>query len=149
VSHMSNFYVEFEIGSEAGFEKLVALYAALREAKINDDWKDDDYWLRFIDENSRKYFSWPTEAESEDWRRRWFSMPIETRLTDPSLRRGWQYGSMIEAFRNGDYGLLECRKVSQGRARIEFDPYGHPYGGTGCMQCLAEAFGHRVVEVRE
>jgi|SRR5882672_11177287 len=146
---MSNFYIEFEIESEAGFQKLATLYAALQEAKANDDWKNDAYWLRIIDEGVREHFWWPSEAEAEAWRRKWFSRPIEKRLSDPSLQTKWDYGSMIEAFRNGDYELLACRRSSNERARIEFDPYGHPYGGTECMRCLVEAFGHRVVEVRE
>jgi hypothetical protein len=146
---MSGFYVEFQIESEAGFAKLAALYAALQEAKANDDWKNDEYWLKFIDEGARKHFWWPTEAESEEWRKRWFSTPIEKRFSDPSLQTKWEFASMIEAFRNGDYELLACRRSSQERARIEFDPYGHPYGGTGCMRGLVEAFGQRVIEVRE
>src|SRR3954471_17755425 len=113
---MSDFYVEFRIESQAGFEKLAALYAALQEAKASDHWKNDEYWLTFVDEEARKHFWWPTEAESEEWRKRWFSTPIDKRLSDPSLQTKWDYLSMIEAFRDGDYELLACRRSSQERA---------------------------------
>ena len=67
------------------------------------------------------------------------------RWTDPALQTGWDFGSMFDAFRNGDYDLLDCRLIAPGRARIEFDPHGWPYGGKGCMKALAESFGFRVV----
>lgn len=51
---------------------------------------------------------------------------------------------MIDAFRNGDYDLLGCRRASLRIGRLAFEPFGWPYGGTGCMRALIEAFGHRV-----
>jgi hypothetical protein len=146
---MSDFYVEFEIASDASFRKLSEVYAALAMAKTNDDWKDDPYWLAFFDDEARKSFWWPTEAELRDWERRWFSTPLETRWTDPSLRTKWIFGSLIDAFRDGDYAILGCRRTSDDRGRMEFDPYGWPYGGTECMRILAESFGHGVVDVSE
>ena len=146
---MSGFYVEFEVAGEPQFHKLADVFAALKVAKENDDWKDDTYWLAFFDDTARAHFWWPTEEELKDWERRWFSTPVETRFTDPSLRMGWDFGSMIEAFRNGEYDFVACRRTSGSRARIEFDPHADPYGGTGSMRALVEAFGHRVVHVSD
>ena len=146
---LSDFYVEFEIASDASFRKLSEVCAALVTAKTRDDWKDDPYWLAFFDDEARKTFWWPTEAALKDWERRWLSTPLETRWTDPSLKTKWTFRSLIDAFRNGDYALLRCRRTSEDRGQIEFDPYGWPYGGTECMRVLAESFGHRVVNVRE
>ena len=146
---MSDFYVEFEIASDEAFRKLSDVCDALVAAKTSNDWKDDPYWLAFFDDEARSTFWWPTDAEVKDFERRWFSTPIETRWTDPSLETKWDFGSLIEAFRNGDYALLGCRRTTDARGRIEFDPYGWPYGGTECMRVLAESFGHRVVDVRD
>ena len=146
---LSNFYIEFEISDDTQFRKLSDVFDALVAAKASDDWKDDSYWLAFFDDAAKGNFWWPTEAELKDWKRRWFSTPLETRWTDPSLQMKWHFGSLIEAFRDGDYVLLACRRTSDGHGRIEFDPRAWPYGGTGCMQWLAESFGHRVTDVRE
>jgi hypothetical protein len=146
---LRNFYVEFDIASEEQLQRLADMVAALIAAKTTDDWRDDAYWLAFFDNDAKAHFWWPTDAELKDWERRWFSTPYEKRWSDPSLRTKWLFGSLIDAFRNGDYALLGCRRTPDGRARIEFDPYGNPYGGTECMRVLAESFGHRVVDVQD
>ena len=146
---MSGFYVEFEGAGEPQLRKLTDVFTALQVAKQSDDWRDDAYWLAFFDAAARAHFWWPTEAERKDWERRWFSTPVETRFTDRSLRTKWDFGSMIEAFRHGDYDLVACRRTSGNRARIQFDPHGDPYGGAGSMRALVEAFGHRVVGVSD
>ena len=71
--------------------------------------------------------------------------PVDVRLRDPSFRPpAWDFRSLIEAFRNGDYDLLGCQRASSETGRLAFEPFGWPYGGTGCMRALIEAFGHRV-----
>ena len=137
-------HVEFEIGSIDGYRKLEAVTSALVVSKRTDEWKDDSFWLSYFDDAARAHFWWPTPDELEDWQQRWFSTPVATRFTDPSLKTPWTFGSMIDALKNGDYELLGSRKISDNVGRFEFDPHGHPYGGTGCMRALIEAFEHRV-----
>jgi hypothetical protein len=144
-----DFFVEFEVADEQQFLKLSNVFASLIAAKASDDWKDEPYWLRFFDDAAKRTFWWPTDEELKDWERRWFSTPIATRWTDPTLRTKWLFGSLIDAFRNGDYALLGCRRTSETHGRIEFDPHGFPYGGTERMRVLAESLGHRVVAVRD
>ncbi|MEH2109248.1 hypothetical protein [Nostoc sp.] len=47
---------------------------------------------------------------------------------------------MFDAFQNGEYQLIACRMVSANRAKIEFEPFSYPYGGTGAIQALVESF---------
>ncbi len=136
--------IKFEIADEDRFRRLVAVFDALRTAKRADEWHDDDYWLAFFDVESRARFWWPTEAERDDWNRRWFSTPVPQRWTDPSLVTPWDFGSMIDAFRNGEYELLRCERVSEAAGHLSFEPQAWPYGGSGCMKALIEALGHRV-----
>jgi hypothetical protein len=138
-------HVEFEIGSIDGYRKLEAVTSALVMSKRTDDWKDEAFWLGYFDAAARSHFWWPTPDELEDWQRRWFSTPAITRFTDPSLKTPWIFDSMIDAFKNGDYELLGCQKISDNIGRFEFAPHGYPYGGTGCMRALIEAFDHRVL----
>ena len=141
---MEAFIIEFEIAGEDRFRRLVTVFDALRAAKESDEWRDDEYWLAFFDQEALSHFWWPTAAEAEEQSRRWFATPIPQRFTDPSLVTPWHFGSMIDAFRNGDYELLRCERVSESVGRLSFDPYGWPYGGTGCMRALVESFGHRI-----
>lgn len=137
-------FVEFEIGSTDGYRKLETVTSALVVSKRADEWKDDSFWLDYFDTAARAHFWWPAPDELEDWRRRWFSTPVATRFTDLSLKTPWTFGSMIDALKNGDYELLGCQRISDHVGRFEFDPHGYPYGGTGCMRALIEAFDHRV-----
>ncbi|MEX1097119.1 MAG: hypothetical protein WED34_13810 [Planctomycetales bacterium] len=142
---MSDFYVEFEVASEDRYRRLDAVVSALAAAKRDDDFRDDAYWLAFFDDEARSRFWWPTEAELQEWSRCWQAAPVDVRTSDPSfLPPAWDFGSMIDAFRNGDYELLGCRRASPRVGRLAFEPFGFPYGGTGCMRALIEAFGHRV-----
>ncbi|MEH1811042.1 MAG: hypothetical protein V7K26_00650 [Nostoc sp.] len=47
---------------------------------------------------------------------------------------------MFDAFQNGEYQLIACRMVSADRAKLEFEPFGHPYGGTAAIQALVKSF---------
>jgi hypothetical protein len=89
------------------------------------------------------------ESERADHLRRWFATPVETRFTDPSLETPWDFASMIDAFRNGDYRLIGLRRLRPAVARIEYEPFGDPYGGTGCMVALVEAYGFRVSQIQD
>jgi hypothetical protein len=141
---MDEFFIEFEIAGEDRFRRLATVFGALRAAKESDEWRDDGYWLAFFDQEALSHFWWPTAAEAEEQSRRWFATPVPQRFTDPSLVTPWYFGSMIEAFRHGDYELLQCERVSENVGRLSFYPYGWPYGGTGCMRALVESFGHRI-----
>jgi hypothetical protein len=141
---MSDFYVEFEIGDDARYRLLLAAFEALREAKRTGEWRDDAYWLGLFDKVALDHFWWPTPEQRQDHQRRWFSTPVPERFTDPSLKHPWDFGSMIDAFRNGEYDLLACREMGGGLGRLEFDTHACPYGGTACMRALVEAFGHHV-----
>lgn len=142
---MGDFHVEFEIASEESYRRLDAVLEALAAAKRSEDFRDDAYWLAFFNDEERSRFWWPTEDERQEWRRRWEAAPVDVRLSDPSfLPPAWDFGSMIDAFRHGDYELLGCRRASPRIGHLVFEPYGWPHGGTGCMRALIEAFGHRV-----
>jgi hypothetical protein len=136
--------VEFAVADEDRFCRLAAAFDAVRTAIQSDDWRDDNYWLGFFDSEALSRFWRPTAAEREDWLRRWSATPAPQRFTDPSLVTPWDFGSMIDAFQNGDYELVGCERVSPKVGRLLFEPHIWPYGGTGCMRALVEAFGHQV-----
>jgi hypothetical protein len=139
-----NAFVEFEVADDPRFNQVAAVIQALANAKRSGEFPDDDYWLKFFDADAMRHFWSPTATELDEWRRRWLASPVERRFSDPSLKTAWTFGSMIDAFRNGEYELLGCRRVDGRMGRLEYEPFAGPYGGTGCMRALLEAFGHRV-----
>lgn len=56
---------------------------------------------------------------------------------------------MIESFKDGEYELLSCEMISDETARINYNPFAFPYGGTDCMKALIEAFGFEVTGISE
>lgn len=141
----SNYFVEFEIASEERFQQLDVVVTALREAKHNQFFHSERYWLSFFDAEAMSYFWHPIQVEFTEWEQHWFSTSVNQRFSEPNLETLWDFGSMIGAFEDGDYDLLGCKRLSGKIARLEFHPHSYPYGGTGSMKALIGAFGHRVV----
>jgi hypothetical protein len=140
-------YIEFAVTDDNKFEDLQRVFNQLKMDKDEDNISDDEQYLSLFDEEARKYFVWSTPEEDALWTKKWFATPIETRWTDPSLNCGWDFGSMIDAFKNGEYSLLSCEKVSLNTARLNFYAQAYPYGGTGCMQALVESFGFKILVI--
>jgi len=142
---MTPAYLEFELPEPARLERLVRVFDGLKRAKEDDAWPAVQTWLELFDDAAKATFWWPTADELSAWQAKWFSTPVESRLADPNLETPWDFKSMIGAFQDGDYALVACRAVDARLGRLEFDPHGAPYGGTGCMRALIDAFGGRVV----
>jgi hypothetical protein len=141
---MHPFFVEFEIGNAERFAALSRVFAALKHDKAAGAFRSVEAWKAFFDAQALSHFWWPSPTELEDWKRRYLATPYPQRFSEPSLKRPWDFASLIEAFQNGDYELLGLSQIEGGLARLDFAPYGHPFGGTGCMRALIEAFDHRV-----
>ena len=140
-----NEFIEFEISSIQRFEKLQAVVSQLTSCKKINKWHSDASWLEYFDNEARACFWWPTQEELEEWKKHWFSTPVQQRFTEPSLKRPWILNSMLDALKNGDCELIGCKKISEKIGQLEFIPQAHPYGGTDSMKALIESFGHRVV----
>jgi hypothetical protein len=139
-------FVEFVVSDTTRFNALCTAFAAIQHDKRADSWRDDEDWLAVFDDAALAHFWWPTVEEREARRKRWEAAPVSERLNDPSFEPpSWDFLSMIAAFKNGEYDLVACRLVEQGRARLEFDPDAFPYGGTDCFHMLVRAFGFQVM----
>jgi hypothetical protein len=139
-------FIEFELIDNKRFEMLAAIFEALRTAKQSGDFRDNAYWLSFFDNTALSHFWNPTKDELLEWERQWKATPFQDRLSDPNLKRLWEFGSMIDAFRDGEYELIACRHVSANIGQLEFAPFALPYGGTECIKALIEAFEFRVTK---
>lgn len=138
-------YVEFRVDNEKRFNALCHVFSEIKKDKDTKTWREDEDWLAFFDEEALSHFWFPTEEEEAEHFRRWFETPVDQRWNDPSFVHPWDFDSMIECFRIGEYELISCRLISTDIARIEFFASVFPYGGTGCMHGLIEAFGFTVL----
>lgn len=138
-------FIEFKVDDKNRFKDLCRVFEEIKKDKDADSFRNEQQWLAFFDDDARSHFWQPTQEEYNDWLLRWYATPVEQRWTDPSLKTPWDFNSMFDAFQAGDYNLIACRMISSDLARIEFDPYGYPYGGTGCMKALIESFGFSII----
>ncbi len=142
-------YIEFEINDFARFRSFQKIFHKLKidkESRSFEDWK---IYLEYFDEEAKSYFGWYSEEENTDWLKKWESTPLDIRWKDKSLKRKWDFESMIASFEDGEYELVSCEKKSDKKARLFFAPYSHPYGGTGCMQALVKSFGFTIIEISD
>lgn len=136
--------VTFNLADDERFLRITELFSAIAAAKVTGDFRDDSYWEAFLDERSRGAFWWPTEAEAQDWQRRWFATPLEKRADDPSLRTPWMYGSLVDTARTGEFARLACRRTGVTSGAVEIEPVAWPFGGTDWVHALIEAFGGEI-----
>jgi hypothetical protein len=146
----SRFNVRFEIAAEERFSALTRAYDRVRKCKTEKDWpENNESWTPFFDSKALRHFWWPTPVELKEWKKLYFSTHYSKRASAPRLQHPWDFMSMFEAFKNGDYELLPIARLSDAEAFLSFSPFGDPYGGTGCMRALIESFDHRVTTVSE
>ena len=62
------------------------------------------------------------------------------RLTDG---KHWPLEDILDSLLKGEYELLEI-EYADGRGRLLYDPFSFPFGGTGPLKGLVQAFGFEV-----
>jgi len=156
LDYIDQFYVEFKVNDHERFTCLCRVFDALKhdkhkhlnaqdEAESTQAFREDEKWLSFFDERARSHFWWPSQQELAAHSAQWFATPLATRRSDPALKRPWMFFSMIDAFKNGEYELISCKMHTSDTAHLSFFPLAWPFGGTGCLKALVEAFDFVIV----
>ncbi len=139
----------FRIDREDMFPFLVAMFDALKEAKRTGDFPEVSEWLPLIHPNVRAHFYWPPAEE--------LSVVAEIRATRPiiimepsdAIGDEWDFGSILDAVKNGEYQMLEIVKTSSNAGELRIDPEAYPYGGIGAFIALIEAHGMHILGINE
>jgi hypothetical protein len=139
-------HVHFRVADKPELEALQAFIARVAEAKSSNSFPPDEELRQYFDQKALSYFFEPSADELKEWEKEWFSTPVEKRHGNRALEPHWNFGSMLEAFSNGDFEL-ETVTTKGEDAFVPFNPLAYPYGGTGCIIAAVEAFGHTVVGV--
>lgn len=113
-----DYYVQFKVGSEEGFERLTKVINALAAAKADDTLllDDDETWLCYLS---------PSEQE---------------RLVET----GWDINVVIESVFDAEYEIVGTVRGGH-LGYVSYIPHAYPFGSTGAFQVLAEAFGHSLI----
>ena len=156
-------FIEFRVTSKERFQVLAHVFDLLKQEKSrrlvaikkneSESREEQEQVLQklvnvlfdLLDERVLANFWWPSKQEVEDYVRQWKATPIPQRFDAQSSKSPWDFESMIDCFMNGEYELIACRLLNSSIAVFEFFPFSYPYGGTGCMKALIEAFEFKIV----
>ena len=138
-------YVEFFAKDSESLHRTVELFHILKSMAELDE-VDYALFTTELSESEKAFFWNPSPEEVQEWEEEWFSTPVEVRLSSEMVTPPWHLESMLDAFWNGDYDLLEIREHT-GKYYLTYDPHGFPYGGTGCMVAFLECIGHQVIGI--
>lgn len=138
-------YIEFEVISEIKLTRLMTIVSELSTRKQSDDWQDDLQWKKFFEPDELQYFTVLSESQMQEWSEFWDSTPIEIRHSPDMPTPGWDFGSMIDAIYNGDYELINVKRIRDGEALLVIEPRGWPYGGLNPLKALVRCFGHKIL----
>lgn len=122
-------FIEFEFSSLERFHMLVKLCEALRQARLESDFKSESYWQGLIDEQIRQQFTDLSKDQAKHTWERWLFEDV-----------------LFMLFEGVEYVIDQCREVAPNLGRIEFAVYSYPYGGADCLIGLITGFGFKVTQ---
>jgi len=144
-----NEFVEFTVNNRERFERLRNVFLELKKEKDADQFRPEIEWPQFFDDQALDHFYWPTPEERSRWLKETQHRPILITPTEMTSGLRWDFFSMIDAFRNGEYELRSCELVGPVSGRLEFFALAYPYGGVGSMVALIEAFGFTITGIQD
>ena len=142
-------YVEFSVESEAQLERLRAVVAALQSEKRGETRRSTAELEALFGPDTLEHFNRPGAAAREQRREELSTRVVIELPTEHSVSARWDFDSMIQAIKDGDYDLIGCDRLSDGRVQLRFFANGYPYGGVGALVALVEAFGFAVTGIED
>lgn len=167
-------YLKFRAPHQERFQALSVVFEVLKqekqkiceeEANIPEPESDEEI-DRFVEEGNRKrkkfaeklfvlcddralsHFWWPTVQERNEYWKQWETTPKSQRYSDLSLKRPWDFSSMVDAVLQAEYELLSCRMLTEDLGRLVYFSFGWPYGGSDALKALIEAYDCEIIEER-
>jgi len=130
-----NCYVEFEILDEISFNDLARTYKELAEAKNSGRPREDDFWLTTFPDYAIKKFYFIDGDKTPGF------------STDEKTENNWHFYALTSLLQT-DYDLeYKELKRSGSTGRLEYYPFGYPYGGVTGLLTFIDAFGCKPTNV--
>ena len=146
---MKAFGVRFSIHSQRYFEALKKLFYEIKADKNSDSFRNDEEWPRFIPDELKVNFEWPSPQERQKWLEFSKDKPVRIAKPEEILCAKWSFFSVFDSLKNGEYLLLTCERTEADIGEIHIDPLAYPYGGIGPFLALVEAFQCGIIGVNE
>jgi hypothetical protein len=143
---MNTAFIEIKVRCPEKLAALERFIERLSEAKHSGIFPEDAEWKAYFDSSSLAYFENLSPEELKEWEAEWKATPIERRLRDLSLWPHWDFGSFLDALKNGEF-LVSILHVTASPLKLVFEPLAFPYGGADCLIAATEAFGQEVTGV--
>lgn len=138
-------YVKFRIAAHDRFQMLKTVFYRLKADKLLEAIEgNEEQYVTYFDDDAKGYFWWAKRETIDQCVRRRMTRPLK--WAELNEYGPWDFGSMIEAFQNGDYVFVDCKPLDQNTGIVEIDSQAYPYGGIGALEALVECFGHKIIE---
>jgi hypothetical protein len=127
-----NCYIEFDIQSDKNFIDHRQTFELIKEAKNTDRPQPDEFWLTHFPEYSLKHFYFSDSDKKPSF---------QTVDTSEFI---WHFYSLTSLLQT-DYDIeyLDCFKLSDNSGRLEYVPFGYPYGGITGLIVFITSFNCR------
>ncbi|THU36937.1 hypothetical protein FAM09_18410 [Niastella caeni] len=113
-----NCYIVFEIENDKNFIDLNYTFELVKEAKNNGRPQSDDFWVNNFPDYSLKQFYYLDGDMKPN---------IPTTPNGEFTLHFYSLTSLLQT--DYDIEYISCYKLSEERGRLEYNPYGNPYGG--------------------
>jgi hypothetical protein len=128
-----NCYIEFDFSEDKNFSDLLSVFEKVKAAKNNDQPQEESYWLNSFPDYSLKNFIFSETDKKPDF---------ETTKKEDEF--AWHFYSLIDLLQtNYDIEYKECIKLNTNKGRLEYYPWGYPYGGMEGLITLVKSFNCR------
>lgn len=128
-----NCYIEFDFSDDKNFNDLLSVFGKVKAAKNNQQPQEDSYWLKSFPGYALKHFNF---AETDE------QPAFDTVPDDDEF--AWHFYSLTELLQlDYDIEYKECFKLGSNKGRLEYYPWGYPYGGMSGMIAFVRSFDCR------
>ena len=124
-----NCYIEFDFQVDEYFDDLFLVFEHIKTIRNNNQPQEDVFWLKSFPDYSLKHFYFLLTDLRPD-----FETAQEGEFT-------WHFYSLIELLQ-ADYDIeyKSCSKVDTNKGRLEYYPWGYPYGGITGLITFVKSF---------
>ncbi|WP_368244722.1 hypothetical protein [Clostridium tertium] len=140
-------FIEFAYNDELVFKRIYELIEYIKKQKELENLDSDDSTiLNFYTEEELEYYWWPSEEENKDFWVKYYSLSNEERYL-LLKEKPWDLESVIYAINTGEYTINGVVVDKKYNARLYFDPWSFPYGGTEPLIELIKPFNIKIIRV--
>jgi hypothetical protein len=140
-------FIEFAYNDELVFKRIYELIEYIKKQKELENLDSDDSTiLNFYTEEELEYYWWPSVEENKDFWAKYYSLSNEERYL-LLKEKPWDLESVIYAINTGKYTINGVVVDKKYNARLYFDPWSFPYGGTEPLIELIKPFNIKIIRV--